>query len=379
MFMVTAYTVSMVYGDLVSLAVQFYRVPFILQPISIFGYGMFEALVFFTSTVLAWWIGVGYENRKLVPPMKPILKNPLVILVSIWVLWISMAGIITATHMSVGKVKVATVNMYNRNPNIVDGVMYARPDLENLAINIVDAIKTTGAKFVVAPEFSLYASSGSETCEEQISKYIYPRLVGLDAYVTIGCINMHRNDKCYMDNMSYTIDPSGHIINVYGKMNPTPGELSCNRPGITVNTVPAVLDDVDDHLKFSAVICYDVDYIGPIATAADGGAALILNPANDWSQVRHHYSVAVIRAIENRVAIVKAERNTDAVIVDPFGKIVALGHSAKSNNLFAEVSVSTPLKIGWIRQHMAYWIFTAIYTVLTSIDIYNSIRKHRQM
>jgi hypothetical protein len=73
-----------------------------------------------------------------------------------------------------------------------------------------------------------------------------------------------------------------------------------------------------DNIKFSTVICYDADFNNVTAKAADMGAQLILDPSNDWREIRHHHATVVIRAVENRVAVVKAESSMDAVIVDPF-------------------------------------------------------------
>jgi apolipoprotein N-acyltransferase len=282
-----------------------------------------------------------------------------------------IAGIITASHQAIGSVKVATVNLTSRP---VGGINPEKIQAEALGDLIADTIERTGANFVVAPE-SLLDSTREYTCEDYLTETIYPKISGMNAYVTVGCTHWHRQDECWIDNMSYTMDPNGAIVNVYGKSKPIPGEMSCYRPGVSVT--PARLNV--DKINFSSVICYDADYSGPIATAADGGASLILNPSSDWSQVRHHYAVAVIRAIENRVAIVKAEYNYDAAIIDPFGRVVALGHDRRTNNLFGEVSISSPLKIGWVRQQMAYWVFIAIYVITMSLDIYKYTkrRKHK--
>ena len=122
------------------------------------------------------------------------------------------------------------------------------------------------------------------------------------------------------------------------------------------------------------MICYDADFSAPIAKTADVGAALILNPANDWEEVRHHFSVTVIRAIENRVAIVKSEKNFDPVIVDPFGNIVALGNKGNTD-LIADVAVSTPLKIAWLRQQFAYWIWIVVYAAWVIFDVYTVVMR----
>jgi len=113
------------------------------------------------------------------------------------------------------------------------------------------------------------------------------------------------------------------------------------------------------------IILTELDY--EICIDVHGNSIYSINGL--W-RLRDHNGVSVIRAIENRVAIVKAERYFSSAIIDPFGQIVQLGSNRIGNNLYAEVPISTPLKLNWIRQHMAYWIFIVIFAIFTALDIY---------
>ena len=384
MFMITAYTTNMVYGNLVSHAIQFFRAPFVLQPISIFGFGTFEFLVTFTNACLAWWIYACVKTRRVLPvdfrpiqgesrlaSTKRILSNPIIVLFIVWVLWIGMAGIIKASHTTNKSVKVATVSSVGYGPPKETAVRLGKA--------IANQARKTNAQFIVTPEFSLFVDeihdrfgNDHETCKSLITNHLYPQIKGLGLYVSVGCLresNEIPHDgyrSCFMDNLAYTLSPDGTIIGLHGKMQPTPGEESCYQPGVSVQT--ANIEGGD--FKFSSLICYDMDFLGPTAQAADLGASLILNPANDWAGVRHHYAVLVIRAIENRVAIVKAEKAIDPAIVDPFGNIVAVGSNGKPASISGTVKVSTPLKISWFRQQMPYWICILGYGIYLVLDIY---------
>ena len=362
MFSVTLYIQGSIYGILVSPAIQFYRAPFALQPISVFGFGSFEILVIYTNLAIAWLACRIAQTKNIKMSLTPWRSNPFVVLVTVWVFWIIVAGIIRGTHSPVTSVKVATISGYMKS----EPDSYANFDrAEALGRIIAERVRETGAEFVVAPEFILHSENGQRGCVESIQKGIIPQVQGLGAYVVIGCSAYDYYDSsrsgCRDDNLAYTVSPDGKIIDIYGKMNPTPGERSCYQPGYFVN---------EGHgIKFGTVICYDVDYISPIARVADLGASLILNPSHDWHAVRHHFSVSVVRAIENRVAIAKSEYKFDPVIVDPFGNILAQGSRRDMSDLFADVPLSQPLKVNWWRQQFIYWVWMAIYAALMVLDL----------
>ena len=276
-----------------------------------------------------------------------------------------MAGIIKLAHKDIGSVRVATVT-------------------GKTGAEIADAFERTKAAFVVAPEGIL--SGESESCESQIEKDILPKMKKFqNVFLVIGCVrpNTDRLDGCSSDNLAYTVSSDNGIIDVYGKLQPTMWEQSCWKNGIksidfSSKMVSNNLQTDSLSFKFSSVVCYDADFSGPIAKAADKGSSLILNPANDWTDVRHHFAVAVIRAVENRVAIVKAEKSIDPVIVDPFGNVVARGTGAHDSNLEGEVKISRPLKISWLRQQAPYWLCIVGYAVFVGLDIWMLVQRRRR-
>jgi predicted amidohydrolase len=401
MFSATLYIQGSIYGILVSPAIQFYKAPFVLQPISVFGFGSFEILVIYTNLAIAWFACKVAGTKDIRKSLTPWRSNPLIILVTLWVVWLIIAGVIRGTQSPIAYVKVATISGnvethragYSHLDRAAElGVIIAEkirktgaefvvaPEgnvethragyshldrAAELGVIIAEKIRKTGAEFVVAPEFVLRSDDGQTGCVESIQNAIVPQVIGLGAYVVVGCSAFDRFDTsrsdCRVDNLAYTISPDGKIIDVYGKMNPTPGEKSCYQPGYFVN---------EGHgIKFGTVICYDVDYISPIARVADLGASLILNPSHDWHKVRHHFTVAVIRAIENRVVIAKSEYGFDPVIVDPFGNILAQGFRRDAADLFAEVPLSEPLKGNWWRQQILYWVLMTIFAALMVLDL----------
>ena len=375
------YIIAMMFGNMVSIALEFFRAPFLLQPISIFGFATLEILVLFTNSALAWWVWAMIKTKKPFPlHLTRWFLNPLVSLGFVWVLWIAMAGIITAAHKPVGSVRVATVGV-SSNSRWPDDVARA------IAHRMRYQVESTGAKFVVAPEFALKGEPADSmySCEKLITDYMNPIMAGSGAYYVVGCTRNRSGtmEECTSDNMAYTVSPDGKIIGVYGKEHPTPNEKSCTKTGPVLMKTDfpekksALGTDGPDNIVFSTVICYDADFTDSIAKAADLGAQLILNPAHDWDEVRHHYGTAVIRAVENRVAVVKAEWGFDPVIVDPFGKIIA-GGTNQGVELAGEVSISKPLKQNWMRQNSPYWISIVVFAAFIGLDIYTIVKRRRQ-
>ena len=67
------------------------------------------------------------------------------------------------------------------------------------------------------------------------------------------------------------------------------------------------------------------------AQTGAAGAHLIAVPSNDWSAITYkHYPHVVFRAVENRVAMIKADGSYDSAIIDPYGRIVALATSRRA-------------------------------------------------
>ncbi|HEX6304529.1 MAG TPA: nitrilase-related carbon-nitrogen hydrolase [Anaerolineales bacterium] len=77
--------------------------------------------------------------------------------------------------------------------------------------------------------------------------------------------------------------------------------------------------------RLATIICYDLDFIDTARKMARNGAQIIAAPSLDGPSLAvQHYAMAVFRAIENRVTIIKSDSSgSDSVIVDPYGRILA--------------------------------------------------------
>ena len=360
-----AFTSSSVYGILVSFPIQLYRIPFILQPISVLGYSALEALVMFANCMFALF-AVSFIREPAASWRQR--TRPLQYLAITLSVWLIVSGIIWGSNKAVNEITVA-----------------ALPKIEKISLLDKAFARAVGAgvKFVVLPECNIaIEAAGFPSCADMVKRAVGPLAIKHGLFATVGCCDVS-DEECGLKNMAVTISPKGEVVSVYGKMRPTPGETSCSQPGYFANPIPAtslMSTGGPADLKFAPLICYDMDYSGPAAEVADLGASLIVNPSNDWKQVRHHFAASVMKAVENRVAVVKSESSIDAAIISPWGSIVALGGSVEGSDTFivGKVPLMAPFKLNIVRQQFVHWSIVAGLLFFTLFDIYTVVRKRRE-
>jgi apolipoprotein N-acyltransferase len=82
--------------------------------------------------------------------------------------------------------------------------------------------------------------------------------------------------------------------------------------------------EIDEKLKFSVLICWEVAFSDLVREALKGGADFLVNISNDlwfggrWGEMQM-WNLAVLRALENRVYIVRSTNKGVAGIIDPVG------------------------------------------------------------
>ncbi len=112
--------------------------------------------------------------------------------------------------------------------------------------------------------------------------------------------------------------PQGEVKVVYLKSNRVVVEGEKFPRGTEYPTVSTPLGTL------GMIICFDIDFPdGPARKTARNGAQMILAPSIDFASVADVRAASTaFRAIENRVAMVKADVAWDSVIVAPNGRVV---------------------------------------------------------
>jgi apolipoprotein N-acyltransferase len=137
-------------------------------------------------------------------------------------------------------------------------------------------------------------------------------------YLQMALVVYLRTDHYpFAENRAIMIDPSGSVVWDYAKTNHPLGDKAIFAPG------PGVLPMVNSPFgRLSTVICFDADFPSLIRQA--GGADLLLVPANDWEPVAEFHSrMAIFRAIENGVSMVRPTGNGISLAVDDLGRLRA--------------------------------------------------------
>ena len=138
------------------------------------------------------------------------------------------------------------------------------------------------------------------------------------------------------ENKLLLIDPSGAIVMKhfkYGGAIMECNRVQGNRKLQTVATPFGVL---------SGVICYDLDYPVVIQQAGQNGTGLLLVPSKDWFEIDPlHSQMAVFRAIENGMSLVRQTDLGLSIAVDAYGRVLAQTDffSSTDRTMIAQVPV----------------------------------------
>jgi apolipoprotein N-acyltransferase len=118
-------------------------------------------------------------------------------------------------------------------------------------------------------------------------------------------------------NEAVILTPQGSFLGPYGKAHPVAwsGETS-----VTSGPYRAYSTALG---RLGMIICYDLDFTDSTRRVARAGAQLVAVPSFDWNKIASkHYTHLVFRAVENRVAMVKADVGFDSAIIDSSGRIL---------------------------------------------------------
>lgn len=164
-------------------------------------------------------------------------------------------------------------------------------------------------------------------------------------------------EKSSLSNSAILLSPEGKVISVYDKIHLVPyGEYVPLReffPFID-KMVTAIGDFVDgeEHTvmvtpfaKIGNLICYEIIFPGLVRKFVDEGADLLVTITNDaWfgrtAAPYQHFSMAVFRAIENRVPVARAANTGVSGFIDTRGRIMS------KSDIFVEAAMTQEITTG---------------------------------
>jgi apolipoprotein N-acyltransferase len=304
-------------GTWAFIAYPFYRQPWAIQPVSVFGIIGMGMLIMLINHALALTALVFIDTRSkhtsgLISPKN--LRRIQIITAALTILWIVLSLVLYMIPSNAPSVAVAAVQpevsaivSANAGQNALVEKLHAR------MIQQTREAAKQGARVVVWPE-------GSLSWDPQIDDRLGLRTLAIETnvYLAVGYVVVEDGVVGFR-NEATVIDPQGNFLGVFGKDHPVTfgGETSLSR-----GTYPVYDTAIG---KLGTIICYDLDYTDTTRKLARQGVQLVGVPSNDWGSIADkHYAHVVFRAVENSVAMVKADGGFNSAIIDPKGHILAL-------------------------------------------------------
>lgn len=170
-----------------------------------------------------------------------------------------------------------------------------------------------GAQIVLWPEGAIPGASEDEAALIARGQEVAAQ-EGI--YLAMSLFTVFQDERPF-ENKLIVIDPDGEIVLEHYKFG---GQMIEGfKPG------DGVLRTVETpHGTLSGIICWDTDFPVEVSQAGRNGTDILLSPALEWRAADPmHAQMAVFRAIENGVSVVRQADNGLSVVADPYGRILA--------------------------------------------------------
>jgi apolipoprotein N-acyltransferase len=204
------------------------------------------------------------------------------------------------------------------------------------------------AVFTAPSDEAFYIAQGQEVARQN------------EIYLTIpfGIYDPDTGQK--LENKLVMIDPTGAIVMEHLKYGGHIVEGGRQGDGIlqTVVTPFGVL---------SAIICYDGDYPTVVQQSGLNDTGLMLVPSSDWFSIDPvHSQMAVFRAIENGMSLVRQTHTGLSIAVDAYGRVLAQTDffGATDRTLVAQVPVKHVATVYTLFGRWFEWLFVAGFLVI---------------
>ncbi len=338
-------------GTWAFIAYPFYQQVWLIQPVSIFGIIGMGALILLVNYVLALLLMRWLDERWQLAADAPRLTAALVRRWA-WIGgasltgWVLLSLLLLNLPLDTPTVRAAAIQpelspVLTANASEQDAALVS---LHERMIEQTRLAAAQGAQFIVWPE-------GSFLWDPQVEDRLGLAALAKEtqAHLAIGYLVILEGQG--FRNEATILNPEGQFLGVFGKDHPVVfgGETSLTRGTYPVYHTPLG--------TLGTIICYDLDYTDTARKLAAQGAQLIAVPSNDWYSIGDkHFAHVIFRAVENRVAMVKADGGFDSVIVDPYGRIRALksGTYNREATLVADVQIGNGR--GTLTTHLGDWV-----------------------
>ncbi|MCX8062174.1 MAG: hypothetical protein N3D16_06295 [Anaerolineales bacterium] len=304
-------------GTWAFIAYPLFRQTWLIQPVGIFGIigmGMVVILINYALAMGSLWL---YDRKTNLTPSEvnlsgTLVKNWLLATAVILIAWISLSLFLYLQPLSTPTLQVAAIQP--SRSLIMSALAGEEGEVTRLHQRMIEQTRQAarkGARLIVWPEGVM---PWDPLVEDRLDlKWLTAET---NAYLATGYVIVTEQG---LRNEATVLSPDGQFLGVFGKDHPV---VFAGETSLTRGTYPVYATNLG---KLATIICYDLDYTDTARKMAAQGAQLIAVPSNDWSTIADkHYTHLVFRAVENRVAMVKADGGWDSAIIDPYGRIRTL-------------------------------------------------------
>ncbi len=241
---------------------------------------------------------------------------------------------------------------------------------------------SSGARLVIFPETAAPISFGHQPSYVRWLKRI-ARDNDIDLFT--GFIDHTReDDEWHPHNAAGLFSGEGNVTGYYIKVNLLPfgermpfsqyihvlGRLDFGQANFKPGTVQTIFRSRG--LRFGALICYESIFADYTRRYVLDGADFLVNITNDgWfgSAVgpKQHAEAAILRAVENRVPLLRAANSGISMVVDPVGRVTQSIHLDREGMLMTPVLPKRDLTIFTRYGHAVYFLMVAVNLAAVAI------------
>ncbi len=186
-------------------------------------------------------------------------------------------------------------------------------------------------------------------------------------YLALPVYSVPSDPGKLQENRLLLIDPAGEVVMnhvKYGGAITESYRIQGDKKLQAVDTPFGVL---------SGAICYDLDYPAVIRQTGANDTGLMLVPSADWFEIDPiHSQMAVFRAIENGMSLVRQTDLGLSLAVDPYGRMLAQADyfGATDRTLVAQIPVKHVATLYTVIGRWVEWAFVAGFVLVASLAIF---------
>lgn len=189
--------------------------------------------------------------------------------------------------------------------------------LQDRLFEITESEALAGARVVVWSEMAAWVFTEDEPALQARATDAAKRL-GIDLLISVATIRPDAEKR--VENKTILFRPDGSSPVSYRKTHLIPGtEEELTLPGDGKAKVTHTSAG-----RLASAICFDLDYPATIRQMANSGIDVLAGPSHDFQSVRDiHARMAVLRAIENGVALMRPTANGVGIATDAYGRTLS--------------------------------------------------------